>query len=336
MYTMPGVRFAVAIKSATRLEVQMSGGYNFFRVTLKGTKNEESVSNTTVSISQNFEWYSLASGLDPNSEYRVEVSKMTEPELRTVLSSFKPVEVESVRTDGTFCEVNSQEVFYPNGWMEVIGDSDACGFGVRGPASHATNIFSMDPAAQDVDSAWGSLVGKQLGLGCVTVAWSGKGIVQNAAFCGEQVLPDIWREAHDTSFGCLQSQPRFVLMLAGGNDFYSHSKPSRKTFRKGLCEFVEEIRIARGKEVPIFVFTCSSSCTSSAYPLQTSDDCRLLRKYTEEAISEMRNVFVIHLDINLTFPEDYGIMMHWNIKGQTKIANEMVKQMSLVTSFRTS
>ena len=334
-YTMPGVRFGVIFTGSRYLRVRMCGGSNFFQIKLfKVCKDQlELIRSSTLNSTYETEWCEVVSDLQPELIYQVVVIKKTEPELKSVMSNFSPVEVAAVRLEhkGRFQTVNAERMFYPNGWVEIIGDSDACGFGVDGEISHPSNIFTMDPSMEDVEYAWGTIVSELLGFGCVTIAWSGKGIVQNAPMCGADCLPAIWKEQSRT-FAPLP-KPKLVVILAGGNDFFGSHYPSKQCFVDGFSEFLRELRKLHGDDVPIVVFSCSSNCVSSSgspsmppwEDLATSTSCLLLSEYIDATINTFggKTIFNAIIDTSLIIEDDYGIMMHWNKKGQQKVAQAM-------------
>ena len=231
---------------------------------------------------------------------------------------------------------NAEAMFYRNGWVEVIGDSDACGFGVDGEVSNPANIFTMDPELEDVSQAWGSHVARALGLGCITIAWSGKGVVRNAPMCGQECLPEIWLDqAQNWAYGAPATKPAMVLMLAGGNDFFGVDHPDQKAFVSGFSDWLLKINKFHGNGIPIYLFHCASRCCSSAgspteHPstsLNANRNCELLSRYTQMVASAMSNessgIHAVFVDTQLEIPTDYAIMMHWSRSGQLKVGTAM-------------
>lgn len=347
-YSMPGVRFAVRVSGATEIGARMFGGYGFFSVHLRErTDVPEDIwfATTVAPTTSHVDTVTLATSLDRRKTYDVIVTKKTEPELRSLITRFQPVIVESVFIDsGEFLPITQKDTFYPHGWIEVIGDSDACGFGVEGELTSTSNIFSMDPEKEDVGKAWGTLLSRLMGLGdsAITVAGSGKGITVNAPMCGAETIPDIWHRetAEESEEGESWMQPiespRALVMMVGGNDFYNHEIPDRNTFVTKFADFIKCIRGLRGTQVPIFLFQCSANCCSSAggpYSHPSDDptvntSCNTLCEFTEEVsrvVREVDNGIYFHkIDIRLSTESDYSIMMHWNEAGQLAIARDML------------
>ena len=340
LYSMPGVRFGVIISGTRNLRIKMCGGFNYFTVIVSDVATGDK-KVITIESSNIMEWVNVLSDLDSTRVYDVRVIKKTEPELRGILSRFYPVEVWKLRVDrhGHFQVVDCEKMFYPNGWIEVIGDSDACGFGVNGKASHIWNIFSMDGELQDVERAWGAVVGKIFGYGCITVAWSGKGILRNATMCGSECLPEIWLKEHKSSLEWISlPPPKMILILAGGNDFFHNDIPPRTEFVNGFIQFLEQLRKVYTSDVPIFCFVCSSNCCSSAgnpssHPkenLVVVSECEILYEYIQEAVKSISATTVFQLTTKLEIKTDYGIMMHWNEPGQSKIGHDITR---LITNY---
>ncbi len=334
-YTMPGVRFGVRVTGTHTVKAHMRMGGNFFTVRCIRIDVPSQEQCVITSSSYSDQWVALAVHLDPLGVYEVSVTKRTEPVLRSVFSSFGTVHVSriSVSKGGHFLPVNQQSMMCrSSGWIEIIGDSDACGFGVSGPISSTSSVLSMDPEKENVELAWGSLVAEQLGgLGVVTTAYSGKGIAQNAPMCGSETLPQLWADNHWMA----TSAPQAVVVLAGGNDFYSGSGPS--DFVETFSEFLTAIKLVRGEQVPVFVFQCSVNCASSigSPDVHGREDpanmhaCNRLVELTRLAVSNTGGSFkkiIYHtIDVRLDIPADFAIMMHWSECGQAKIANEMTR-----------
>jgi hypothetical protein len=330
-FSMPGVRLAVRVAGASEVSVRMFGGYGIFRVDLHEGEN---VRRSVISPkSSGIEKNGLASKLDPKKEHLIIVSKITEPEIRNCWSSFEPCVVESFSIDcGSFLPINAKDTLYPKGYIEVIGDSDACGFGVDGSPTSTSNIFSMDYTTQDVFKAYGTLLSELLGLGesCSTIAASGKGITTNAPFCGDSTLPEMWRKEQESLWMQPDEPPKLIVIMAGGNDFYYNSAPDRERFIETFLDFLREIRRHKGDVVPIYLFQCTAYCCSSEGSPSThpSEDpeavrvCETLNELTEyiTKVLSVDQIRYFKICTKLEVADHYGIMMHWNSEGQRKIA----------------
>jgi lysophospholipase L1-like esterase len=196
------------------------------------------------------------------------------------------------------------------------------------------NVFSMDGADQDCLKAWGGCLASKLGYqnAFVCTAWSGKGIVKNAPMCGETCLPDLWSSHRYT---LVDEPPRLIAILAGGNDFFSESFPTKDEFQTQFSEFLHTVRKIRGNSVPIYVFQCSASCCSSAGSpsVHPSEDewaiksSKMLHENTLNTVSGIGDDKIVYhqIDIKLDLNTDYATMMHWSPCGHEKIAQSMAQ-----------
>lgn len=340
VFETPGAGFGVIISGGTYMRCRLDGGFNYFTISVCDTKSKEP-RGYHIHPPPGMDWVPICDGLDSTRSYLITVTKNTEAVLRYPLSNFEAVKVRGFKTDGMFHSISAASTFHPRGWVEIIGDSDACGFGIDGHPSSASNFLTMDPAAQDVHGAWGCVLADLLGLGkhaSRIVAYSGKGISQNAPFCGDETIPEIWAKLEGTKHKMGPHEaPSFVAILLGGNDFYDHEGPPLEVFISKVREFLNSIRNARGETVPIFVFQCSPSCLSSAGSpsVHPSEDreavaaCERLTQWTQFAVESAggreRFIFFSTVEASLKVPDDYGIMMHWNRSGQRKIAKAMLR-----------
>jgi len=338
-YRMPGVRFGFKFTGVTKIDLLINFGGNFFNIFLAPTTGR--VDEYTLCPSDSgLHWSIVAANLHPDKEYVIVITKKTEPEMKGILSKFSDVFIEKIRLHGPSPNVipgtHPKDLFYPNGWIEVIGDSDVCGFGVDGEISGTSNIFSMDGEAQDCDKGWGSILAKNLlGKNSYTcVGWSGKGILSNAPMCGSQVISDLWLTDH----AIVSEPPRLVAILAGGNDFYGGTIPPKGKFVMTFLNLISSIRKIRGKQVPIVMFQCGPGCASSAgspssHPIEDDENistCEKLDEYMrlirDASGGEKNGIFYHQInDLILEIPTDYAIMMHWSVSGQNKIASSMAK-----------
>jgi len=343
-YTMPGVRFGFRVSGTCRVDVKMDTGGNFFKINLTSIGEKELVYDLnmhSVTSDGTLEWVRVASNLDPAKTYDITIIKKTEPELKSILSRYDPVRVKRVRaaSGGIFHDVSPKQFFYPSGYIEVIGDSDACGFGVNGAISSTMNIFSIDGADEDCLKAWGSCLARRLGFGdsVVCTAWSGKGIARNAPMCGDACIPELWFKHHSTTEDEL---PKCIAILAGGNDFIDENYPGREEFIARFSELFFMIRKIRGQAVPIYVFQCGASCCSSAgspseHPendVWAKESCQLLDEFTRDAVNacggETQRIYYHQIQTKLDLATDYATMMHWSVSGQDKISSAMFQFIS--------
>ena len=339
-FSLPGTSLAVKVRGATSLSIKMDSGLNSFVVRIRDTESGEEFTDH-INPNSGLRWIEISENLVRSRSYYIILSKKSESEIRTAVSCFTPVIVEAVRCDGLFEDLLSDSVFTPRGWIEVLGDSDACGFGVDGSVTSPSNFFSMDPEKEDVYGAWGCQLADLLELGPLAariIASSGKGVIRNAPFCGSETIPDLW-ENLERSHELIRTTgpPRFIALMIGGNDYFDHRGPDPDSFFNGFKQFLRVLRNIRGDSVPIFVFQCRASCMSSggSPTVHPNEDescvdsanrlCRLTQEAVESAGGKDQSIHFHALDLVLNINSDYGIMMHWNRVGQRKIAEAMLR-----------
>ena len=129
----------------------------------------------------------------------------------------------------------------------------------------------------------------------------------------------------------LTEAPQAVIVLGGGNDFFNFGRPNEAEFVQRFKEFLGDLHELYGSAVPIYVFQCSASCSSSGgSPLiHPMDDPEVLltsallieftRRAVNEAVVEFGRMFRFEvLDVKLDLLSDFGTMMHWNRSGSLK------------------
>ena len=340
-FSMPGSFVSLRVKGANKLCMEMYGGNNYFRVEITEleTKSQQCY---VISPERSFVgWVNICDNLFAHREYHIDVIKLTEPMLRSLVTRSHPVEITRVRIDqGSFVEQDWESLMFPQGWLEVIGDSDVCGFGVGGPITSPHNLLSMDPAKEDATKAWGCLLAELFALGnrgALILGASGKGVVRNAPMCGPETIPEMWnRLKSDPTVIRLRSKPRAVVLLVGGNDFFDHAGPDDEIFINTYSKFLSDIRDTHGKKVPIFVFQCSETCASSAgsptcHPMEDetvgeiSDKLGIMTMAAVESCGGAKERIFFEMIRERLSLDDYGLMMHWNVKGQSKIAAYMAR-----------
>ncbi|MGE0786739.1 MAG: SGNH/GDSL hydrolase family protein [Sandaracinaceae bacterium] len=128
----------------------------------------------------------------------------------------------------------------PARFIEMVGDSITCGYGVLGPNESCG--FSADTEAET--HAWGAIAAADLDAAHVAIAYSGKGVVRNYGGDTSDRLPQIYDRvfADDggTTYGFDQYTPDVVVINLGTND-YSVGDPGM-AFEDQLATFVGVIR----------------------------------------------------------------------------------------------
>ena len=171
--------------------------------------------------------YTLATGL-PAGEHVIELYRRTE-------GSFGPSSIGEVVLEG--------ELLPPPGVtrrIEVIGDSITCGYGNEGPDKFCN--FSAD--TENHYLAYGPVAARAVGAEIVTVAWSGKGIINNYGDDTFEPLPQIYDRtiASEPTAWDFSWQPDVVVINLGTNDFSTDGDPSEGDFVGAYVAFLAHLR----------------------------------------------------------------------------------------------
>ncbi|HTM23501.1 MAG TPA: SGNH/GDSL hydrolase family protein [Kofleriaceae bacterium] len=195
-------------------------GSNQYEVTLDGAAQPVLI---TAAGTQD---YPLASGLAAG-EHQVRVARRTE-------SSF------GVTAFHGFSGATLVDSEGPTRWIEMIGDSITCGYGVLGDGP--TCSFSADTEAES--HAWGALAAADLGAAHTAIAYSGIGVYQN--FGGEPgpTMPDrfalTFADDPSSAWPFAAYTPQVVAINLGTNDF-SNGDPG-SAFVDAYTDFVAQVR----------------------------------------------------------------------------------------------
>lgn len=166
----------------------------------------------------------------------------------------------------------------PTRRIEFIGDSITVGYGIEG-VSPCTNKAALENASK----TYAALTAQALGAEYDLIAWSGKGLMRNAAQVGNDVspiMPTLWgrlaaTEANSVYDFPLARAPDAVVVNLGTNDFtyigYTAAGEA-STVRAPLdpvafqAAYVAFIQTVRQKYPNAFIELCSSPMLSDSYP----------------------------------------------------------------------
>jgi lysophospholipase L1-like esterase len=229
-FAWPGSALATRF-DGTAISIRLDeGGANQYDVTVDGA-----VQPVLVTIGGGAQDYELASGLAPG-EHDLLIARRTEGSFGiTGFAGFPGATL--VDSEGSAR------------WIELVGDSITCGYGVLGDS--ATCSFSADTEAET--HAWGALAAAELGAFHTAIAYSGKGVYQN--YGGEpgltmrDLFPRTFPDAED-AWPFTAYVPDVVVINLGTNDF-SDGDPGAP-FVDAYVDFIGEIRV-RYPAVPVVV-----------------------------------------------------------------------------------
>jgi lysophospholipase L1-like esterase len=172
--------------------------------------------------------YVLATGL-PAGEHTIEVYRRTE-------GSFGPTVFVAVELEG--------ELLVPppaTRRIEVVGDSITCGYGNLGADQYCG--FSAD--TEDHYQTYGAMAARALGAEVSTVAWSGKGVVNNYDTDTWEPMPELYDRVIATEAAPLwdaSAQVDAVVVNLGTNDFSTDGDPTPQQFIDAYVALLERMR----------------------------------------------------------------------------------------------
>lgn len=203
---------------------------------------------TVLKTSVDKDSYEIATGL-PDSEHDVVITKRNEP----IVGSFQFLGLESTEKRPL---VPTPPQY--SRWIEFIGDSITCGFGVLGANTNCQ--FSADTESEP--AAYGALTAAAFSAGHTAIAFSGIGIYQNAAGSKTDQMPvRFFRTLADdpTSEWDFHITPDVVVINLGTNDF-TKGTPSAE-YETAYVEFLTKLRTKYTQA--FFVTTVSSMMTDN-------------------------------------------------------------------------
>jgi lysophospholipase L1-like esterase len=214
-----GAGFVVRF-DGTGASVTMDDASRYLTVVVDG------VVQPTLATSAGMQTYPLAQGL-PAGEHVVEMYRRTE-------GSFGTTVIESVDLEG--------ELLAPppvTRRVEIIGDSITAGYGDEG-----VSPCSFSAETENHFLTYGAVAARALGAELHTVAWSGKGLVNNYGDDTFEPMPEIYDRtvATDPAAWDFSWQADAVVINLGTNDFSTDGDPSEQVFVPAYVEFLGHLR----------------------------------------------------------------------------------------------
>lgn len=133
--------------------------------------------------------------------------------------------------------------------IEMLGGSDTCGFGADLAAGRNLCSALVRNEVHNAELCYSAQLARRLRAEVHVVAWSGKGVVQNAFHCcgvfGREPLPALLGRALATSpearwhFGWV---PHLVLIDCGGNDYNNVPPTPEERFVSGYLAMLTDLR----------------------------------------------------------------------------------------------
>ncbi len=206
--------------TGTGASVRLDDQSRYFTVLVDG------VLQPTLATTPGEQSYLLAAGLPPG-EHTLELYRRTE-------GSFGPTVVLGFDLEG--------ELLAPppvTRRIEIIGDSITCGYGNEGVAP-----CSFSAETENHYLTYGALAARALGAELSTVAWSGKGVVNNYGDDVFEPMPQVYDRllAGDPAPWNYSWQPDVVVINLGTNDFSTDNDPPEGVFVPAYVDFLAHLR----------------------------------------------------------------------------------------------
>jgi lysophospholipase L1-like esterase len=211
---------AVLRFTGTGASVRLDDRGRYFTVLVDGAPQP------TLTTTPGEQSYLLASGL-PAGEHTLELYRRTE-------GSFGETVVLGFDLEG--------ELLAPppvQRRIEIVGDSITCGYGNEGVAP-----CSFSAETENHYLTYGALAARALGAELSTVAWSGKGVVNNYGDDVFEPLPQVYDRllASDGAPWDFSWQPDVVVINLGTNDFSTGDDPPEAVFVPAYVDFLAHLR----------------------------------------------------------------------------------------------
>ncbi|EQC36502.1 hypothetical protein SDRG_05954 [Saprolegnia diclina VS20] len=326
----PHCGFTLRVVGATTVAIRLKGEGNYFNVFVDGAFRcilRASLKATCCEIAH----------FDDGGEHVVYVAKRTEPQMRGAVSTFK------VCTFYGFIVDRTAEVlpYTPPTLrkMEFIGDSDTCGFGNEGAASHNKAFFGMKGRMENVYNAYPCITSRLFNAEAHVLAWSGKGVHSNSVDWGAN-MSAMWKNtiaSRDGQWDLQSWMPDAVIINLGGQDLFPPAS-SEADIVGAYTALLEDVRLHR-PDAHIFCVVCDENCTSGEEDeLNRSRMSLQLQEITKVAMSRVRKMDLRMHYCFLRIPggmddADFANMRHYAVSGHVKFAQALAKEIAFRTEW---
>jgi lysophospholipase L1-like esterase len=215
----------------------------------------------------------------------------------------------------------------PARWIEMVGDSITCGYGVLGAGP--TCSFSADTEAET--HAWGALAAAELGAAHTAIAYSGIGVYQNYGGEPSPTMPDRFpltlADDPASAWPFTAYAPQVVAINLGTNDFSSGDPGS--AFVDAYIDFVGQIR---AHYPDTYIVVALSPMLSDDYPVGAMQRT-LAAGYLQQVVAAggARESY-LPLDEQLA-SDGLGCDYHPGETTQQKMADALVAQVRALTGW---
>ncbi|PCC74383.1 Lysophospholipase L1 [Nannocystis exedens] len=286
------VRFA-----GTDLHVSLDDAGRYFTVVVDG------VVQPPLATQPGAQTYPLATGLAPG-EHTVELYRRTE-------GSFGVTTVLGFDITG--------ELLSPppvTRRIQVIGDSISCGYGNEGVSPCG---FSAE--TENHYLTYGAVAARAVGAELHTIAWSGKGMVNNYGDDVFEPMPQIYDRtiAGDggTAWDHARWQPDVVVINLGTNDFSTDKDPAEDVFVPAYVAFLTHLRAVYPDA---FILPVA--------PLLWGDEAIMVAGYLQSAVDQRHQAG----DMDVAFADINAEPNGWGCDGHPSVATHEAMGQNLVNA----
>ncbi|KAL0586986.1 hypothetical protein ABG067_003326 [Albugo candida] len=325
----PGTSFTLHFTNTKTIAVRLKGRGNFFNVFLDG------FFHGVIRTSKRPKVFELCSTLNPEYKYHVQISKRTEPQVKSTLSTFKVCTLYGFIVDQNArilpCDVTYKRKF------EFIGDSDTTAFGNECTVT-SSGDFRPKAIFQNVYNGYACILARMFDAEAHITAWSGKGVHSNSADWGD-TMPTLWKKtiaSRSNSYDLESWMPDAVVINLGVNDLYPPTS-SESDVATAYVEFLREIRRYRPLAHIFCIVTTLTSEFESAH-VHREDISLQLEDIVKVALMEiMRIDSKIHYTrvqiSEKTGPKDHMSRTHYSVSGHVQIANSVAEEIAMSTNW---
>jgi lysophospholipase L1-like esterase len=295
--------------TGTEISIELSEtGSSYFEITIDGERV------TPLQTSSGRRVYPLASGL-PDGDHDLRVARRTEGFF-------------SVSTYHGFPNATLVQTARPSRFVEFIGDSITCGYGVLG--TMATCDFSAETEAETL--GWAALAADALDAGHASIAYSGLGMYRNNGGDSNNTIPIRYDRAlveSATPKWDWSYTPDVIVINLGTNDF-AQGDPGMP-YVTAYVEFVQQLA-TRFPSAKILMAT--SPMLSNSFPANEMHRTKA-RMYLDLAATTIANPNVSVVEIAEQRAADgYGCDYHPNAATHVIMATAITADIRRVTGWQ--
>jgi lysophospholipase L1-like esterase len=265
--------------------------------------------------------YKVARNLPPG-EHIVELVKRTD-------TFVGPIQFLAVSIQGELLEPPPP----PEKRLEVIGDSLTCGYGnevsILAPTYTEPNT-GFHSINEDVSKAYGSLLGRELGMDVVTTCIPGAGLYRDRLGQTNATLPALYKYVlPDMGAPVWDSQryvPDVIVINLGTNDFGVWNpalppEPPEAGFKKAYTDFIQRLRAL----YPEAVIVCAVGPMMNDYYPPGRKHWTLIQQWVSSMVADVRTSgdVNVHYFAHAPLEGPYGEDWHPSAKGHEKMAQEL-------------